>query len=334
MKAIVCTRYGKTEAVVALADRPVPEVRPSDVLVEIHAASVNPIDYKLHQGSMKAIRKFEFPLTLGYDLSGVIKQVGSAVQNFKVGDEVFSRVDTFRFGTFAEYIAVDEKYLAAKPANVSHQQAAAVPLVALTTWQALVTTAQLQVGQKVLIHAGAGGIGSIAIQIAKALGAYVITTTSTKNVDFVTSLGADQVIDYTQQSFDQVCKDVDVVFETLGGDNQTKSFQVLKPGGILVSIVGIPSPQWARDEGLPFFMPWLFGIMNRKNNALARKHKARFEPVMLQPDGKHLALIGQLITDGKLKPVIDKVFPLEDTAKALLYSQSGRAKGKIVIGVK
>ena len=219
--------------------------------------------------------------------------MGSAVQNFKVGDEVFSRVDTFRFGTFAEYIAVDEKYLAAKPANVSHQQAAAVPLVALTTWQALVTTAQLQVGQKVLIHAGAGGIGSIAIQIAKALGAYVITTTSTKNVDFVTSLGADQVIDYTQQSFDQVCKDVDVVFETLGGDNQTKSFQVLRPGGILVSIGDSVSPMGARRRASVLYAVAVWDHESQ-NNALAHKHKARFEPVMLQPEGNTSRLLASL----------------------------------------
>lgn len=334
MKAIVCTKYGETEAVVELRELPPPEVLPNDVLIDIHAASVNPVDYKIQQGAMKAIRKFSFPFIMGYDVSGVVVAVGSAAKQFKVGDAVFSRVDSYRFGTFAEFIAVDEKYIALKPANISHQEAAALPLVALTAWQALHTTAKVQKGQKVLIHAGAGGIGSIAIQLAKQLGAEVTATTSTKNVALVKSLGADTVIDYKQQAFEKVLKDVDVVFETLGGENQDKSFQVLKAGGVLASIVGIPSAAWARAEGLPFFMPWLFNLMNWKNQKLAKKHQVRFESIIMGPDGKNLAIIAAMAAEGKIKAVIDKVFPLAQTKEALLYSQSGRATGKIVISVK
>ena len=334
MKAIVCTKYGQTAEVVELREVTKPTAGPNEVLIEVHAASLNPVDFKIQQGALKAIRKLSFPFVMGFDVSGVVVAVGVGANRYKVGDEVFSRVGADYMGTFAEFVKVDEKFVAAKPVNISHQEAAALPLVALTTWQALVDVANLQAGQKVLIHAGAGGIGSIAIQIAKVLGAHVIATTSTKNVAMVKALGADEVIDYTKQAFEDVLKDIDVVYETLGGENQVRSFRVLKPGGILVTIVGIPSSTWAREEGLPFYMGWLFDLLNAKNHRLARRQQARFASVLMQPEGSKLAIIADMVTSGKIHPVIDSVFALEKTKDALLHIQSGRAKGKIVIAVK
>ena len=334
MKAIVCTKYGRTAEVVELRDVTKPTAGPNEVLIEVHAASLNPVDFKIQQGALKAIRKLSFPYVMGFDVSGVVVAVGVGANRYKVGDEVFSRVGADYMGTFAEFVKVDEKFVAAKPSNISHQEAAALPLVALTTWQALVDVANLQAGQKVLIHAGAGGIGSIAIQIAKVLGAHVIATTSTKNVAMVKALGADEVIDYTKQAFEDVLKDIDVVYETLGGENQIRSFRVLKPGGILVTIVGIPSSTWAREEGLPFYMGWLFDLLNAKNHRLARRQQARFASVLMQPEGSKLAIIADMVVSGKIHPVIDSVFPLEKTKDALMHIQSGRAKGKIVIAVK
>ncbi len=334
MKAIVCTKYGETADVVELREIAKPTAGSNEVLIEVHAASLNPVDFKIQQGALKAIRKLTFPFVMGFDVSGVVVAVGTGVSRFKAGDEVFSRVGAAYMGTFAEFVKVDEKFVAAKPGNISHQQAAALPLVALTTWQALVSVANLQTGQRVLIHAGAGGIGSIAIQIAKVLGAHVTTTTSTKNVAMVKALGADEVIDYKTQAFEQVLKDIDIVFETLGGENQVKSFRVLKAGGILVTIVGIPTSDYAREEGLPVYMGWLFDMMNRKNRGLAQAQNARFAPVLLQPEGSKLAIIADMVASGKIHPVIDKVFPLEQTKEALLYIQTGRATGKIVIAVK
>lgn len=334
MKAVVVTRYGRTEDVVELRDLPAPTVGPRQVLIEVYAASVNPIDFKLQQGALKAVRKMQFPFVMGFDVSGVITAVGAEVTQYQVGDAVFSRVDSAAMGTFAEQVAVDAQYVAPKPARLSHQQAASLPLVALTSWQALFDRAGLQPGQKVLIHAGAGGIGTVAIQLAKAFGLQVATTTSTANVALVERLGADVVVDYKKQAFDEVLTGYDAVFETLGGDNQQRSFKVLKPGGKLISIVGVPTAAWARQQGLPFFLRWLFALLNRRNDKLARQHQVSWDLLLMEANGQQLAEIGQLAEAGKLMPVIDKVYPLAQAKDALLYSQRGRAKGKIVISVK
>ncbi|MEL6359859.1 MAG: NADP-dependent oxidoreductase [Pseudomonadota bacterium] len=333
MKAAICTAYGEIEDVVEIRDIEKPVVLPNDVLIKVHAASVNPIDIKEAKGDLKNVRKRTFPYTMGLDVSGVVLDVGSESSRFNVGDEVYSRVDSDRCGTFAELIAVDEKYVARKPKNITHAEAAAVPLVGLTAWQCMFDAAGLKSGQKILIHAGSGGIGTIAIQIAKSFGAYVATTTSTKNVDLVTHLGADIVVDYKKKRFDEVLRDYDVVLETLGGENQVRSFSVLKKGGFLVSIVGIPTAEWARSQNLPFYMPILFGLLNRKNNRLARQKKAGFDMVLMQPNAEQLDKITDLIERDELRPVIDREFSLDDIKEALSYSQTGRATGKIVINV-
>jgi 2-desacetyl-2-hydroxyethyl bacteriochlorophyllide A dehydrogenase len=334
MKAAVCTQYGKTKDVVEIMDVDKPQVNSNDVLIEVHSASVNPIDYKVQKGMLKSVQKLSFPFIMGYDVSGVVIEAGNNTKQFKVGDEVFSRVDSQRFGTFAEYIAVDEKFVACKPGNVTHSEAASVPLVALTSWQCMFDVAGLKSGQKILIHAGSGGIGTVAIQIAKSVGAEVATTTSTKNVALVKSLGADVIVDYTKEHFEDVLKDYDVVFETLGGENQVKSFSVLKDGGFLTSIVGIPSANWAKSQNLPFFMPMVFNFLNRKNRKLARQKNVGFEVVIMSASGEQLSKISNLISEEKLRPVLDKEFSLDQVKEALLYSQTRRAKGKITIKVR
>ncbi|GAX91755.1 NADP-dependent oxidoreductase [Effusibacillus lacus] len=309
MKAVIIENYGGRDQL-KLVDTPVPEIRERDVLVEVHSASVNPVDWKVREGRLKARITYEFPLILGWDLAGVIKQVGSHVTKFRVGDEVFSRPDISRNGTYAEYTVVEENLLAIKPSNLTFEEAASVPLAGLTAWEALVEISQLKTGDKVLIHAGAGGVGGYAIQLAKSLGAYVATTVSGRNVKFVKELGADEVIDYGLQDFSKVLHDFDVVFDTVGGEVQTKSFEVLKENGILVSIVSPP------------------------NQEVALQKKVRPEYFFLQPDGEKLAKLANLFETGDMKPIVGSVFSLSEVAKAHELSESGHAQGKIVIKIK
>lgn len=306
MKAVYIEGYGGKDQL-KYGDVPNPRVGPNDVLIRAHAASVNPVDWKIREGYLKDFLPYEFPLILGWDVAGVIVGVGENVDRLRVGDEVFARPATERNGTYAEYVAVDAHLVAIKPRNISFEEAASVPLAGLTAWEALHEIADVSSGQKVLIHGGSGGVGIYAIQLAKAFGAYVATTTSSKNVEFVKSYGADKVIDYTQEAFECTLSGYDVVFDTIGGDVQSKSFKVLSKGGILVSIVSQP------DQNI------------------ADQHSVRTGYFFLQPDGEKLARLGQLIEVGKVRPVVGTVFPLEDTAKAHALSESHHAQGKIVI---
>lgn len=248
MKAFLIDGYGKNPG--RIGEAPAPTVGAHDVLIEVHASSVNVLDSKISKGEFKLILPYAFPLILGNDLAGVVVEVGSKVTRFEPGDEVYARPPEARIGTFAQLIAVNENAVALKPANTDMVQAASLPLVALTAWQVLVETARLQKGQKVLIHAGSGGVGTIAIQLAKHLGAFVATTTSTANVEWVKALGADLVVDYTQQNFENVLHDYDIVLNSLGADVLEKSLKVVKPGGQLISISGPPTVQFAREQGL------------------------------------------------------------------------------------
>jgi NADPH:quinone reductase-like Zn-dependent oxidoreductase len=306
MKAAYIDQYGDVGQVVELGDVPRPEVQPDDVLVEIYAAGVNPVDWKIVEGHLRTARPMDFPAKLGYDMAGVVVDKGCEVSGFKVGDAVFSRVDPKRPGTFAEYVAVSEKLVAPKPENLNFAQAAAVPLAALTAWQALFENIRLEKGQKVLIHAGLGGVGSFAIQFAKHAGAEVATTVGTAHVEQARALGADRVIDYRQERFEEVLHDFDAVLDTLAGEVQSRSLAVLKPGGVLASTLGIST----------------------------EKPGIRFEAVMVHSDGAQLAEIGRLIESGAVRPVIDRTFPLDRVKEALLYSRGGHATGKIVIQVK
>jgi NADPH:quinone reductase-like Zn-dependent oxidoreductase len=330
MKAFIIDRNGKKE-VGRIGEMPEPEGRDDDVLIRIHAASINPLDSKIRSGEFKLILPYRFPLILGNDVAGTVMRVGARVRDFKPGDEVYARPDDDRIGSFAEFIAVKEASLALKPANLSMVEAASLPLAALTAWQTLVETAKLKKGQKVLIHAGSGGVGSIAIQLAKHLGAFVATTTSTANIAWVRALGADVAIDYKQQDFATALSGYDVVLNSLGSDELNKSLQILKPGGHLVSISGPPTPAFAVARGLAWPLRQVlrllsFGIRNK-----AKKNRSEYTFVFMRADGAQLREITTLVESRVIRPSVDKVFPFEDTQKALAYVDSGRAKGKVVV---
>jgi NADPH:quinone reductase-like Zn-dependent oxidoreductase len=330
MKAFIIDRYGKKE-VGRIGEMPDPEVRDDDVLIRIHAASINPLDTKTRSGEFKLILPYRLPLILGNDMAGTVVRVGARVRNFKPGDEVYARPDDDRIGTFAEFIAVKESSLALKPANLGMVEAASVPLAALTAWQVLVETAKLKKGQKVLIHAGSGGVGTIAIQLAKHLGAFVATTTSTANTGWVKALGADVVIDYKQQDFATVLRGYDVVLNSLGTNELNKSLQVLKPGGHLISISGPPTPTFAVARGLAWPLQQVLRLLSFGIRKKAKKIGGEYTFVFMRADGAQLREITALVESGAIRPVVDKVFPFQDTDKALAYVDSGRAKGKVVV---
>src|SRR5688572_31899586 len=332
MKAALIERYGGNDAV-RVADTDVPTVGATDLLVRVHAASVNPVDFKTREGQLKPLLKYRFPLVLGNDLSGVVSDVGSRVTRFKKGDAVYARVDKNRIGTFAEFAAVRDGAAALKPTNVTFEEAASLPLVALTAWQALVEIGKLGANQRVLIHAGSGGVGSVAIQLARHLGATVFTTVGKRNMELVRRLGADVAIDYRGARFEDVAKECDVVLDSAGGDTLVRCFDCVKPGGVVVSIGSTPSKAFARSWGLNPLIVLAIGLMSRKATAAARDRNARFEYLFMRADGEQLKEIARLVEGGVIKPLVDRVFPLEQVREALAYPESGRATGKVVIGV-
>lgn len=330
MKAFFIERYKDKGRVGLLPD---PDVGGDEVLIQVHAASINPLDLKIRSGEFKLILPYSFPLVLGNDLAGVVVRVGPEVRRFKPGDEVYARPGEDRIGTFAELACVKEDALALKPSNLSMIQAASLPLVSLTAWQTLVETAKLKKGQRVLIHAGSGGVGTVAIQLAKHLGAFVATTTSTHNVDWVKALGADLVIDYKQQDFESVLQDYDVVLNSQGSDVLAKSLRVLKPGGHLISISGPPTPQFAQEQGLSWGMKQVTALLSYGIRRKARKHGINYTFVFMRASGSQLREITTLVESGAIKPVVDRSFALESTAQALAYVETGRAKGKVVVSM-
>lgn len=330
MKAFLIDRYSKTDPG-RIGDMPEPGLRDDDVLIQVHAAGVNPLDVKIRSGAFKQILPYRVPLILGHEVAGTVVRVGAHVTGFKPGDEVYARPDDHRIGGFASFIAVRASSLALKPRNLSMVEAASVPLVALTSWQVLVDTAKLQPGQKVLIHAGSGGVGTMAIQLAKHLGAFVATTTSTANVALVKALGADVVIDYKQQDFTTVLRDYDVVLNSLGGDELNRSLQVLKPGGHLISISGPPTPAFAEAQGLAWPLKQVLRLLSAGIRRKARQKNVAYTFVFMRADGGQLRQITSLIESGVLRPVVDTVFPFVETDKALAHVERGRAKGKVVV---
>ncbi|MEI4614926.1 NADP-dependent oxidoreductase [Bacillus cereus] len=332
MKAMLIDRYGKVP--MRMAEVPTPEINEYEVLAEIHAASINPIDFKIRDGKVKMLLKYEMPLILGNDFSGVITKVGSKVTRFKVGDEIYARPRKNKIGTFAEYIAIHEDDIALKPKNLSFEEAASIPLVGLTSYQALHDIMQLQKGQKILIHAGSGGVGTFAIQLAKIMGATVTTTASEAGANLVTSLGADEIINYKTEKFEDILKNYDAVFDTIGGATLEKSFNIIKSGGNIVSVSGMPNARFGKEFGSGFFKTLLFSLASKKLTALEKKHNAQYSFLFMKPSGDQLRTIANYIEAGKIKPVIDRVFPFEDAQKAMEYSESGRAKGKIIVKIK
>ena len=333
MKALTFKRYGKSPDI-GLADVPRPTLKADELLVQVHAASVNPVDNMITTGIFKPVLHFQLPATLGSDLAGVVTEVGSDVTRFKPGDAVFANIFDRGTGAIAEFAVVPESVAVLTPANLDFVQAASIPMVGLTAWQALKERANLKAGQKVFIPAGSGGVGTFAIQLAKHLGAKVGTTTSTANVDLVRRLGADEVVDYKKQAFEKVLRGYDVVLGTVRGDAIEKSIGILKPGSKIVSLVGPLDAAFARARGLNFVLRFVFGLMSRKIMRLAKKRDLSYSFLFARPDGAQLAEIGKLLEAGRIQPVIDKVFPFEQAKEALTYLAQGHAKGKVVIRMR
>lgn len=333
MKALTFKRYGKSPEV-GLVDVPRPTLRDDELLVQVHAASVNPIDNIIPTGLFKAVVKFKLPATLGSDLAGVVTEVGSRVTRFKPGDAVFASIFDQGTGSIAEYAVVPESAAALKPANLDFVQAASIPMVGLTAWQALKDRIGLRAGQKLFIPAGSGGIGTFAIQLAKLLGAKVATTTSTGNVDLARNLGADEVVDYKKQAFETVLSGYDAAVGTVKGDSIEKAIGILKPGGKLVSLVGPLDVAFARARRANFVLTIVFALMSRKIKRLAKQQEVGYSFLFVRPDGDQLAQIGQLLETQRIRPVIDKVFPFEQAKEALDYLAQGRAKGKVVVQMR
>lgn len=330
MKALVLKSYNKAGKL-EFSELPRPAIKPDEILVRVHAAGLNPIDYMIPKGTFKPMMKFDLPAVMGSDLAGVVAEVGAAVTRFKAGDAVYASLFDLGIGSLAEYVAVPEHAAAHKPANLDFVQAASVPMVALTAWQAFRERIKLKPGQKLFVPAGSGGIGTMAIQLAKQFGATVGTTTSTGNVDLVRGLGADEVVDYKRQNFEDTLRDYDAVLATVRGDGVEKAIRIVRPGSAVVSLVGPPTAAFGKARGMNFFLRFVLGLMSRKIIGLARGRGAEYSFLFVRPDGAQLADIGKLIEDGRVRPVIDKVYPFAESVEALAYLEQGRAKGKVVV---
>lgn len=333
MKAFQVTKYGKKETL-QMSQVAEPTLADHEVLVEVHATGVNLLDSKIRNGEFKLFMPYKTPFVLGHDVAGIVTKIGSKVSKFKVGDAVYSRPADFRIGTFAEFVAVNENDLAHKPQNLNMDEAASIPLVGLTAWQALVEKMNIKKGQKIFIQAGSGGVGTFAIQLAKHLGAFVATTTSAANTNLVKSLGADLVIDYKTQDFETILRDYDFVLNSQDTKTLEKSLNILKPNGKVVSISGPPDVDYANEAGMSWFFKIIMRALSFSIKNKAGKRNIDYSFLFMRADGKALTEITKLIEAGIIKPVIDKVFPFEQTNEALEYVETGRSKGKVVVKVK
>jgi NADPH:quinone reductase-like Zn-dependent oxidoreductase len=330
VKAARIHRYGGNDHV-TLDEIPRPPPAPKDLLVAVRAASVNPVDFKIRDGKVKILLPYTMPITLGNDLSGEVVEVGSEVTRFRPGDAIYARLDKDKIGAFAEYALVRESAAAKKPGRLSHVEAASIPLVGLTSWQAMVEIGGLGPGKKVLVHAGSGGVGTFAIQLGRHLGAHVVTTVGTSNVELAKRLGAETIVDYRAARFEDTVSDCDVVFDTLGGETLERSFAVVKRGGVVVSVGGVPDRKFARAWGLNPLIALALGFMMRKVTRLARERGARFEYLFMRASGEQLETIGDLVEKRIIEPVLDRTFSLSNVKEALAYVEAGRTVGKVVI---
>jgi NADPH:quinone reductase-like Zn-dependent oxidoreductase len=333
MKAFVVDKYKKKGAL-RLANVPEPELRDDDVLVQVHATAVNLLDSKIRDGEFKLILPYRPPFVLGHDVAGTVVRTGSKARRFKAGDEVYARPRDHRIGTFAEFMAINEADVALKPKNLNMAEAASIPLVGLTAWQALVEVGKVKPGQKVFIQAGSGGVGTFAIQLAKYLGATVATTTSAKNAELVKSLGADVIIDYKTQDFGKVLSGYDLVLNSQDSKTLDKSLRVLKAGGRLISISGPPDPAFAKEHGLNLFLQQVMRLLSSGIRRRSKRRGISYSFLFMAANGGQLGKITSLIEAGDIRPVMDQVFPFEKTNAALDYVETGRAKGKVVVAVK
>lgn len=332
MKAMAVDKYGNNP--VHMEDIPVPEIGPEDVLVRVKAASVNPIDFKTRNGDMKVLVKHKFPLVLGSDFAGVIEKVGKDVTDYKEGDKVYGRPSKGKMGTFAQYFAIDQHEIAPMPTNLNFVEAASIPLVGLTAYQALHEVMDLKKGDKLLVQAGSGGVGTFAIQLAKVMELYVATTVSDKGEALVKELGADEIINYKKQNFWDVLSGYDGVFNLIPGKDLDEAFTILKRGGTIASLVGPPTNQFADEVHLNPIKRLGVWYMSRNVRKLMKKYDVYYEFFLMHPSEAQLRVIGNLIEEHKIKPVIDKVFPFHETQQALEYSEKGHVKGKVVVKVE
>ena len=333
MRAFVLTGYGAISDSVRLMEIPDPVAGPGEVLIEIHAASLNPIDFKIVRGDLKRISRYKLPRPIGFDASGIVKSAGAGATRFRPGDAVYVRASRDTIGTFAEQIVLPEKFVALEPATISHAEAASLPLVGLTTLQGF-ARAGARAGQRILIHAGSGGVGTFAVQYARYLGLHVTTTTSSKNVDFVKSLGADRVIAYDRENYLEQGGDYDIVYDTLGGAFTVDAFKVVKRGGVVISLSGPPDRDFARREGAGWLVRVAVWLMGRKVYAASAKAGAAYCWFFTEANGDQLHDIATLVDSGAIKPVIDREFAFEQLPAALSYLEGGRARGKVVLKVR
>jgi NADPH:quinone reductase-like Zn-dependent oxidoreductase len=334
MKAFIFNKYGGPE-VAELREVPKPAAAAGELLIRVEAAGLNPVDFKIREGNLKVIQSLSFPVIAGCELAGTVEALGSGVKNFTVGDRVYVRVAKEKLGAFAEYATVSEDLVAAMPRSIDFEMAAGVPLAGLTALQALRDELHVKPGSRIFIPGGAGGVGTFAIQIAKWLGAHVITTASPRGRELVQRLGADEVIDYTTQDFEKLVQNSDGAFDLVGDETLWKSFRVVKRGGTVVSVVGMPEPLTARkDLQRGFLLAALFWVASFRLRAAASKEGVTYRFLFMHPSGADLALMARLIDDKKIEPVIDRVFPFAQIADAFAYLESGRAKGKVVVRVR
>ena len=325
------TKYGNINETLEFQKVSIPTISPKQILIKTKAASFNPLDYKIIRGDFKSVRKIDFPKGIGRDVSGIVEKIGPGVENFKVGDNVFSRISEEHVGTMAEYVVSNESDVSQMPSNLNFIESASIPLAGLTVYQSLVNIAKLSANENILIYAGSGGVGTIAVQLAKHLGAYVTSTTSTNNVDMVKSLGADKVIDYTKQSFLDDNLKYDVVYDTLGGKDTVDSFKVLKENGRVVSIAGDLDDVTAEQLGLNKFIRFILSLKARKIKKAASKINASYRFYLMSPNGKQLNKLAKLYEKESIKPVIDNTFVFEESITAIDYLSKGRAKGKVIV---
>lgn len=326
MKALQITKYGEIKDSLKFAEIDKPHISDSEILIEVKAAALNPIDYKIVQGHLKELLQLDLPVTIGYDVSGKVSEVGSKVKNFKVGDEVYARVPQEYMGTVAEFVTVDSSVVAHKPENVTFEKASSLPLTGLTAIQALEKVG-LKKDDRILIHAGSGGVGSFAVQYAKAKGAIVYTTTSSTNLDWVKALGADRVIDYKNEDYKEVAQDLDIVFDTLGDDYTFEAFDIIKEGGSITTIVGPPDADSAKQMGIDNYQ------LPEKLSKLIKEKSANYKHTWMQPDAEQLNEIKEMVEDRKIRPSIDLVYSFDDAVKAFEYLATGRAQGKVIVSM-
>lgn len=329
MKAFLIHKYGDKN-VVRFEEIKEPNIGENDVLIKIHAASINPLDLKIRDGSLKMILPYKFPIVLGNDFSGVIVKAGSKVKKFKIHDEVYGKTTKESNGSFSEFISINQNSIAKKPKNLTMEESASIPLVGLTSWQVLVERAKIKKGQKVFIQAGSGGVGSFAIQLAKYFGTTVATTVGTENIEWVKKLGADIVIDYKKDKFEEILHDYDVVLDTLGGEMLEKSLKILKPGGKLISLSGPPDYQFAKEMNLSFILRIAMYFLSHKFKKIAKQNNVDYSFLFMKPNGSLLEQLNSIIESGKIHPVVDRIFPFNLTKEALDYVEEGHSKGKVI----